>query len=241
MNTNQIKKAIALKNWVRFAGEIFAYVISVLDSIVGRSTMQILLAMANGYVGSLAFADLYYTRFMRAVMASDPALTKQMAEHIAHSQAHWAGIVIMLFLDACIFMFGFMKEAKYSEGGRNITVNLERWSKYMAVLSCVLGAVGFVEVLLVDPVATWGATQILQIVFGFIFSSIAPILMFHLTRYMRAVDGELVTLITDWVRNAIKKNLTDEVGASTLPRPQRPKPSERVPFDIHNLDDILKN
>lgn len=244
MDAKQIKKAVALKNWLRFVNEIFSYVLASMNSTFGRSAMQLLLAVANGYVGSLAFADLFSMRFIKSVLASNPQLAKEMALHEAHAKAQIAGIIIMLFLDLCIFLFGFMREVSIKEGGLTRTINLEPWSLRMAILSAVLGGVGFVEVTLQEPASTWGVNVILQVAFGFIFSSIAPILMYQLTRYMRAEDGPDIQIIVDWVKANVKKSLeTDfEQEPKQMQKPKQQTPqrppittSQNIPFDINSF------
>lgn len=245
MNIQQFKKVTQFKNWLRFASESMVYIISIMVSIIGRTTMNILLALANGYVGSLAFADIAFPRFMRAVMSADHSLSKGMAEHIAHSQAHWAGIVIMLFLDACIFIFGFVPKIRDSEGR---VIDLEPYSLAMAIFSALLGTAGFIGGIESD---TWGWKDIMNILFMFFFASVAPILMYINTKYQKAADGGIVAEVISWVISEVKKNLANTDNVTTLPTrkasaQQAQASAQRPPIKteagtILNFDDFLKS
>jgi hypothetical protein len=219
------------------------YVLAVLSSIIGRAVMALALAISNGYVGSLAFADRFAIRFFKAVMSANPSLDKTLAMHEAHASAHWSGIVIMVLLDLCIFIFGFAPAIEYKgASGQKKLLNLEPISLSMAILSALLGGVGFIDM----ESASLGASSVLEIVFGFIFASVAPILMFYLTKYIKVADTELVESVTKWVTGSLKNELTE---MSTLkqntPRTQTSQPIKREPvavgstFDFANLDEAL--
>jgi len=246
MNYNQIKKAVALKNWVRFMSEMTVYVLAILSSIIGRSVISVFLAIANGYVGSLAFADLFASRFFKAVMSDNPAMDKALAMHEAHAQAHWAGIVIMLFLDVCIFIFGYAKGRVYKdEFGNQKKLNLEPISLYMAILSTALGGIGFILALVEDGQMAWSAVAVLQVAFGFIFAAVAPVLLFFLTKYIKVADTELVEVVTNWVSEKLKIDLAEGNARQATARTQTAQQIKREPvavgstFDFANLDEAL--
>ena len=237
MNIQQFKKVTQFKNWLRFASEAMVYIISVMVSIIGRTVMNILLAIANGYVGSLAFADIAYPRFMRAVMSADPALSREMAEHIAHSQAHWSGIVIMLFLDACIFIFGFAPAIKNAKGN---VIDLEPYSLGMAVFSALLGTAGFIGGMANGGAIVWNYIAVMNTVFMLMISSVAPILMYINTKYQKAADGGIVGEVLSWVVSEVKKNLSETQSPTTLPKKQPQQKITNADGSLFDIDSFLK-
>jgi len=234
MNINQFKKVANFSNWFNFAGQIVVRAIAILVSVIGRTGITIFLAVANGFAGSLAFADLSSQRFMQYVVSG--GIAPEMAKNASHSTAHWVGLVVMIALDICIFIFGFVRPKKNDKGQ---TVDLEPYSKGMAWFSAALGTAGFLAGMLIKPLESWGLISILEITFMVMISSVAPLLLFVNTKYQKAEDGPLVYEIIDRFNEALKKGVIEYTeNAAVKPQPKKPATPSGIttptgqPFDL---------
>jgi len=195
MNTKQLLSLNKAKDMLAFL-DIFAIIaLTFLASVSGRFLLVMGIAGSNGYIGSVGFADLYKSRFVQLVLSKNPQLAEALAAASAHSLAHTAGITIMLGLDLCIFIFGFAKGRIYvDEFNQQRTLNLEPISKGMAYLSSAIGTIGF-ALTIVENGLTMDFGSLCQAIFGLIFSSISPFLLYHLTHYMKIVDGQSIDVV----------------------------------------------
>jgi len=210
MNDNQLLKLNKAKNAISYLDAMAVILLSFLSSTSGRFVLMVALAISNGYIGSIGFADLFKSRFVQLVLSKSPQLAEMAAQAVAHGKAHNAGIAIMLALDLCIFIFGFAKGKRYKdEFGDDRILNLEPASRAMAILSAVVGGVGFVMVL-GDKLFTGSLEGILQTFFGGLFSCIAPILLFKLTHYMKVMDDENISVVLRVVKTKFESIMAEQ-------------------------------